>query len=74
MNTENISDMKSEAKMLLNDFFQMHSDDLQALRIKSEWQADNRRGFLLGLIDEGQHEHIDELVHLLRQGIQAKSS
>ena len=72
INTENISDMKSEAKRLLNDFFQMHSDDLPAQRIKSEWQAENRRGFLLGLIEEGQNKHVEELVQLLRQGTNAQ--
>jgi hypothetical protein len=70
--TGNLSDMKSEAKTLLNDLFQIQTDDLPAQRIKSEWQAENRRGFLLGLIEEGQKKHVEELLHLLRNGTESK--
>ena len=55
----------AEATQLLDSYYQIYSPDLPTKRIKAQWQADNKRGFFLGIIQEGEASHITRLHHLL---------
>jgi hypothetical protein len=56
---------KTAATQLLDNYYQIHTSDLPTQRTKSQWQAENKRGFFLGIIQEGQDSHIIQLHHLL---------
>lgn len=56
---------KTAATQLLDNYYQIHTSDLPTQRTKSEWQAENKRGFFLGIIQEGEDSHIIRLHHLL---------
>ena len=56
---------KTEATQLLDNYYQIHTSDLPTQRTKSQWQAENKRGFFLGIIQEGEDSHIIRLHHLL---------
>jgi hypothetical protein len=56
---------KTAATQLLDNYYQIHTSDLPTQRTKSEWQADNKQGFFLGIIQEGEDSHIIRLHHLL---------
>ena len=56
---------KTAATQLLDSYYQIHTSDLPTQRTKSQWQAENKRGFFLGIIQEGEDSHIIRLHHLL---------
>ena len=56
---------KTAATKLLDNYYQIHTSDLPTQRTKSQWQAENKRGFFLGIIQEGEDSHIIRLHHLL---------
>ncbi|KAI8894585.1 hypothetical protein BC833DRAFT_543394 [Globomyces pollinis-pini] len=56
---------KTAATQLLDNYYQIHTSDLPTQRTKSQWQAENKRGFFLGIIQEGEDSHIIQLHHLL---------
>ena len=56
---------KTAATQLLDNYYQIHTSDLPTQRTKSQWQAENKRGFFLGIIQEGDDSHIIQLHHLL---------
>ena len=56
---------KTAATQLLDNYYQIHTSDLPTQRTKSQWQAENKRGFFLGIIQEGEDSHIIRLHHLL---------
>ncbi len=56
---------KTEATQLLDNYYQIHTSDLPTQRTKSQWQAENKRGFFLGIIQEGEDSHIIRLHQLL---------
>ena len=56
---------KTAATQLLDSYYQIHTSDLPTQRTKSHWQAENKRGFFLGIIQEGEDSHIIRLHHLL---------
>jgi hypothetical protein len=56
---------KTAATQLLDNYYQIHTSDLPTQRTKSQWQAENKRGFFLGIIQEGEDSHIIRLYHLL---------
>ena len=56
---------KTAATQLLDSYYQIHTSDLPTQRTKSQWQAENKRGFFLGIIQEGEDSHIIQLHHLL---------
>ena len=56
---------KTAATQLLDDYYQIHTSDLPTQRTKSQWQAENKRGLFLGIIQEGEDSHIIQLYHLL---------
>jgi hypothetical protein len=56
---------KTAATQLLDNYYQIHTSDLPTQRAKSQWQAENKRGFFLGIIQEGEDSHITQLHHLL---------
>lgn len=56
---------KTAATQLLDNYYQIHTSDLPTQRTKSQWQPENKRGFFLGIIQEGEDSHIIRLHHLL---------
>ena len=56
---------KTAATQLLDSYYQIHTSELPTQRAKSQWQAENKRGFFLGIIQEGEDSHIIQLHHLL---------
>ena len=56
---------KTAATQLLDNYYQIHTSDLPTQRTKSQWQAENKRGLFLGIIQEGEDSHIIQLHHLL---------
>ena len=56
---------KTAATQLLDNYYQIHTSDLPTQRTKSQWQTENKRGFFLGIIQEGEDSHIIRLHHLL---------
>ena len=56
---------KTAATQLLDSYYQIHTSDLPTQRPKSQWQAENKRGLFLGIIQEGEDSHIIQLHHLL---------
>ncbi|KAJ8327748.1 hypothetical protein O5D80_004084 [Batrachochytrium dendrobatidis] len=61
----NIETTKTAATQLLNGYYNIHTSDLPTQRAKSEWQDDNKRGFFLGIIQEGEISHTTQLHDLL---------
>ncbi|EGF84361.1 hypothetical protein BATDEDRAFT_36544 [Batrachochytrium dendrobatidis JAM81] len=61
----NIEITKAAATQLLNGYYNIHTSDLPTQRAKSEWQDDNKRGFFLGIIQEGETSHTTQLHDLL---------
>ncbi|KAJ8327749.1 hypothetical protein O5D80_004085 [Batrachochytrium dendrobatidis] len=61
----NIETTKAAATQLLNGYYNIHTSDLPTQRAKSEWQDDNKRGFFLGIIQEGETSHTTQLHDLL---------
>ncbi|KAK5667882.1 hypothetical protein QVD99_004933 [Batrachochytrium dendrobatidis] len=61
----NIETTKTAATQLLNGYYNIHTSDLPTQRAKSEWQDDNKRGFFLGIIQEGETSHTTQLHDLL---------
>ena len=60
-----IKETKENAQKLLDNYYQIHTLDLPTKRPKSQWQAENKRGFFLGIIQEGEDSHIIRLHDLL---------
>ena len=56
---------KTAATQLLDSYYQIHTSELPTQRTKSQWQAENKRGFFLGIIQEGEDSQIIRLHHLL---------
>lgn len=56
---------KTAATQLLDNYYQTHTSELPTQRTKSQWQAENKRGFFLGIIQEGKDPHIIRLHQLL---------
>ncbi len=56
---------KTAATQLLDSYYQMHTSNLPTKKTKSQWQAENKRGFFLGIIQEGEDSHIIRLHHML---------
>ena len=58
--------MKAAVRHLLEAFYPT-SDPTKGpeKRVKSEWRADNKRGFFLGIIQDGDDEHVNRLHELL---------
>ncbi len=65
----NIEVIKVESIQLLNEFYQLDTQAIPPERSRSEWKADNKRGFFLGIIREGEDSHIIQL-HTLLAGVQ----
>ena len=61
----NLNAIKTETKKLLDEFYQINTNELPSKRIKSEWESENKRGFFLGIIEFGQQDHIIQLHNLL---------
>lgn len=59
---------KAAATQLLEEYYQIDPPQrllLPTQRVKSQWQADNKRGFFLGIIQEGDGEHVTRLYNFL---------
>ncbi|EGF83571.1 hypothetical protein BATDEDRAFT_22381 [Batrachochytrium dendrobatidis JAM81] len=61
----NIETTKAAATQLLNEYYQISTQAIPTQRAKSEWQDDNKRGFFLGIIQEGETSHTTQLHDLL---------
>jgi hypothetical protein len=57
--------IEGEATQLLDKYYKISRQSIPLQRIKSDWQADNKRGFFLGIIQKGEHSHITRLHDLL---------
>ncbi|KAK5664614.1 hypothetical protein QVD99_006296 [Batrachochytrium dendrobatidis] len=61
----NIETTNTATTQLLNEYYQISTQAIPTQRVKSEWQDDNKRGFFLGIIQEGETSHITRLHNLL---------
>ncbi|EGF83554.1 expressed protein [Batrachochytrium dendrobatidis JAM81] len=61
----NIETTKTATTQLLNEYYQISTQAIPTQRAKSEWQDDNKRGFFLGIIQEGETSHTTQLHDLL---------
>ncbi|KAK6098740.1 hypothetical protein MT418_8436 [Batrachochytrium dendrobatidis] len=61
----NIETTKTATTQLLNEYYQISTQAIPTQRVKSEWQDDNKRGFFLGIIQEGETSHTTQLHDLL---------
>jgi hypothetical protein len=65
----NIDAIKAAATQLLDNYYQNSIAYLPTQRIKSQWQAENKRGFFLGIIQQGKDSHIIRLYQLLASDV-----
>ena len=63
---------RRETTQLLNDYYKTNTEDIPTQRMKSEWKAENNRGFLLGIVHNGQDSHIKELYCLFLKSNQSQ--
>ena len=56
---------KAAAIRLLDDFYGIRTSNLPVQRARSQWQPENKRGFFLGVIQQGEGRHINQLHNLL---------
>ena len=42
-------ELKMETIQLLNEYYQINTEEFSTQRMKWEWEAENNRGFLLGM-------------------------
>ena len=58
--------LKAESTRLLNNFYQIDSEEIPIQRPRSAWKEDNKRGFFLGIIRKGKKKHKTRLYQLLK--------
>ena len=58
----------NETKSLVKDFYIIHYENIPNTREKSKWTAENKCGFLLGIIKFGFVVHREKLNELLQNG------
>ena len=58
----------NETKSLVRDFYNIQHENIPNTREKSKWTAENKCGFLLGIIEFGFLVHRDKLNELLQNG------
>lgn len=56
---------KAAARRMLDEYYQIYPLHLPTERKKSQWLAENKRGFFLGIIQEGEDSHIVQIHNLL---------
>ena len=56
---------KAAATQLLENFYGIRTSELPVQRVRSHWQPENKRGFFLGVIQQGESRHINQIHHLL---------
>ena len=54
-----------EIKRLVQEFYEIEYKNIPHTREKSKWKADNKCGFLLGIIEYGLESHREKLLKLL---------
>ena len=57
--------MESTTKTLVKEYYKISTDFIPTIREKSEWQADNKCGFFLGILEKGLVPHVRKLHTLL---------
>jgi 5-methylcytosine-specific restriction endonuclease McrA len=53
-------------EVLVKEFYNVYSQDFPTQRERSKWKAENKCGFLLGIIQHGVDSHALRLYHLLQ--------
>jgi hypothetical protein len=62
----NHSEERAATKQLLQQHYNLSSENLPEQREKSKWTAENKFGFLMGVVEHGLHTHITQLHSLLQ--------
>ena len=66
MNQEQPTNSTIQLIQLLKSYFQDFRYDIPESKIKSEWTSRNKCGFLLGIAEYGERDHVDRLSTILK--------